>query len=76
MEKSEAYPVIVRPLAEDEGGGFLAEAPDLPGCISDGATPVEALTNLQDAITCWIEAMRQAGRPIPPPSRHLVVTAA
>lgn len=71
-----AYPVLVRPLAEDEGGGFLAEAPDLPGCMSDGETPTEAVANVQDAIRCWIAAMREAGRPVPPPSRKLVVTAA
>jgi antitoxin HicB len=72
----ETYPVLLRPLSDEDGGGFLAEAPDRPGCTSDGETPVEALANLQDAIRCWIAAMREAGRPVPPPSRRLVVTAA
>ena len=38
-------------------------APDLPGCMSDGATPEEAVSNVQDAITAWIEAARDLGAP-------------
>jgi len=63
------YPVIVSPLSEQDGGGFVATVPDLPGCMSDGETPEEALTNVQDAIDVWLEAARDLGRPIPPPSR-------
>jgi antitoxin HicB len=37
------YRFTVRPLTEDEGGGYLIEFPDLPGCISDGETIEEAL---------------------------------
>jgi antitoxin HicB len=66
------YPFAVSPLSEDEGGGYLIEFPDLPGCMSDGATPEEALRNGADAVECWIEAMREAGRPIPAPSKALV----
>ncbi|MEA1831135.1 type II toxin-antitoxin system HicB family antitoxin [Methylobacterium durans] len=50
-----AYPVVITPLAEDDGGGFAATVPDLPGCMSDGETPEEALHNVLDAIECWIE---------------------
>lgn len=71
-----AYPALVRPMSAEEGGGFLAEAPDLPGCMSDGETPGEAIENLHDAITSWIRAAQEANRPIPPPSRRLVVVAA
>jgi antitoxin HicB len=63
------YPFMMHPLSEDEGGGYLIEFPDLPGCMSDGATPEEALRNGADAVQCWIAAMREAGRPIPGPSR-------
>jgi antitoxin HicB len=63
------YPFTMHPLAEDEGGGYLIEFPDLPGCMSDGATPEEAIRNGADAVRCWIDAMREAGRPIPAPSR-------
>lgn len=54
------YPFTMHPLAEDEGGGYLIEFPDLPGCMSDGATPEEAIHNGADAVRCWIEAMREA----------------
>ena len=66
------YPFTMVPLSEDEGGGYLIEFPDLPGCMSDGATPEEALHNGADAVRCWIAAMREAGRPIPRPSAAAV----
>jgi antitoxin HicB len=61
-------PFRIGPLDGDEGGGWLIEFSDLPGCMSDGATREEALHNGADARDCWIAAMRAAGRPIPPPS--------
>jgi antitoxin HicB len=63
------YPFTMHPLPDDEGGGYLIEFPDLPGCMSDGTTPEEAIQNGADAVRCWIEAIREAGRPIPCPSR-------
>ncbi len=51
----------------DEGGGYLMEFPDLPGCMSDGATVEEALANGGEARRNRIAAMREAGRPLPPP---------
>ena len=62
------YPFTVRPLSTEEGGGYLIEFPDLPGCISDGETIEEALRNGEDAKRGWIAAMEEAGRPVPPPS--------
>ncbi len=62
------YRFTVRPLAGDEGGGYLIEFPDLPGCMSDGETIEGAIANGEDAKRCWIAAMKEAGRPIPPPS--------
>jgi predicted RNase H-like HicB family nuclease len=56
----------VRPLSE--GGGWLVECPDLPGCMSDGETIEEAIANAEDPKRCWIAAMKEAGRPIPSPS--------
>ena len=47
MSKLEC-PIVVEPLPIEEGGGFLATAPDLPGCMSDGATPEEAVSNIQE----------------------------
>jgi antitoxin HicB len=64
------YPVLVEPLPAEEGGGFLATVPDLPGCMSDGETPEEAVSNVQDAILAWLEAARDLGHEIPKPSRR------
>lgn len=61
------YAIRLRPLDDDEGGGWLAEVPDLPGCMSDGETPEEAVRNVKDAIQEWIVAARDMGRDIPQP---------
>lgn len=66
--KALEYAVLLSPLSEDEGGGFVATVPDLPGCMSDGETPEEALANVQDAIECWIEAAIDNGRSVPSPT--------
>jgi antitoxin HicB len=64
-----AYPVIISPLSDEDGGGFLATVPDLPGCMSDGETPAEAIDNVQDAIEEWLDLARKLGREIPVPSK-------
>jgi predicted RNase H-like HicB family nuclease len=64
------YPVVVEPLLPEDGGGFLATVPDLPGCATDGETPEEALHAAQGAIAEWIEEARSLGREIPKPSRR------
>jgi predicted RNase H-like HicB family nuclease len=61
------YEIRLRKLSEEEGGGWFAEIPKLPGCMSDGATPEEALANLQDAKKCWIENCLELGRLVPEP---------
>lgn len=63
------YEVTIRPLSADEGGGFLAAVPELPGCRSDGESPQQALENVYDAILCWIEAAEEMGREVPSPRR-------
>jgi antitoxin HicB len=65
------YPVIIEPLPENEGGGFVALVPDLPGCVSDGETAEATLASVKDAITAWIDEAKALGRPVPAPSRHL-----
>jgi len=42
--------LIIRPLSEDEGGGYLAEYPEIPGCMSDGETIEEAIANGREAL--------------------------
>jgi antitoxin HicB len=61
------YSVVVGPLSDEDGGGFIATVPDLPGCMSDGETPEEALANVRDAITAWIEAAHDMGHAVPQP---------
>jgi antitoxin HicB len=75
MIKPTDYPLIVEPLAEEDGGGFVARAPDLPGCMSDGETPEEAVVNARDAVLAWIEAAHDVGHEVPPPSRHLALAS-
>ncbi|MBM3532808.1 MAG: type II toxin-antitoxin system HicB family antitoxin [Alphaproteobacteria bacterium] len=62
------YPFTIRPLTKGEGGGYLIEFPDLPGCISDGDTPEEAIRNGVDAVRSWIKTAKASGDPIPKPS--------
>ncbi len=67
------YPVVIAPLAAEDGGGFLATVPDLPGCMSDGETREEAARNIADAIAAWIEEAKHLGRPVPEPSLHVAL---
>ena len=66
------YPVLIEPLPPEDGGGFVATVPDLPGCMSDGETPEEALANVCDAVVAWIDEARALGRTVPKPSRRHV----
>lgn len=63
----EDYPFSIHPLTKEEGGGFLIEFSDLPGCVSDGETIKDAINNGFDAVQCWISAAKEAGREIPLP---------
>jgi antitoxin HicB len=61
------YPFITSLLPAEEGGGYLIEFPDLPGCISDGDTLAEAIENGQDAVQCWMKTAKKYGDLIPTP---------
>lgn len=65
------YPFTVRQLAAEEGGGYLIEFPDLPGCISDGETVEEAIANGMDAKQTWLAVAKETERPIPVPGGQL-----
>lgn len=56
------FEVIFTP--QDEGG-FTAEVPDLPGCITEGDSFEEAEENIQEAIELYLEALEERGIPIP-----------
>jgi predicted RNase H-like HicB family nuclease len=62
------YKVEVQKLSSALGGGFVAFAPELMGCIADGESRAVALLNLEDAIECWVEGARATGRPVPQPN--------
>ena len=63
------YEVIVYWSDEDEA--FIAEVPELPGCMADGDTYEEAIKNVQVIIAEWIETARQLNREIPEPKGKL-----
>ncbi|MDB5429134.1 MAG: hypothetical protein JWP35_250 [Caulobacter sp.] len=67
MADLQRYRVVIEPLSDEDGGGYLATVPDLPGCMSDGATDAEALTNIHDAIEVWIARAKASGRAVPSP---------
>ena len=63
----EEYPFTIRPLSQDEGGGYLIEFPDVPGVMSDGETPEEVIANGRDALKCTLLTFKEFGDPIPVP---------
>jgi antitoxin HicB len=65
------YPFSVRRLAADEGGGYFIEFPDLPGCISDGETVEEAVSNGMEAKREWLTAAQEQGRAVSAPGGQL-----
>lgn len=52
-------------MEQNEDGGYTVTVPSLPGCISEGPTREEALANIEEAISGYIEVARKLGRPIP-----------
>ena len=52
----------------DEDEGYIAVAPDLPGCSAFGSTPEEAVREIGDATEGWIATCRAAGDPVPEPT--------
>jgi len=56
------YTVI---LQREEDGGYVATVPTLPGCVSQGDSRAEALKNIKEAISLYLEDMRATGEPIP-----------
>jgi antitoxin HicB len=64
------YPFEIRPLSQEEGGGFLISFPDFSECISDGETIDEAIQNGRDALRETIAALESKGYPLPEPGYH------
>ena len=61
------YAVLVEPLSEDDGGGWFARIPALPGCVGDGETEQQAIDDARLAALEWADAMVEGGHPLPPP---------
>ncbi|WP_295409106.1 type II toxin-antitoxin system HicB family antitoxin [uncultured Thiocystis sp.] len=59
---------LIEVFWSDEDQGFIAIAPDLPGCSAFGETAAEAVRELEDAESAWIEACQSSGDPIPAPT--------
>ncbi len=55
----------IRPLTREEGGGYLVEFPDYPGCVADGETPEQAMSEGRDALTAYLRTLEALGRPVP-----------
>lgn len=54
-------------LVADETGGYVAEVLEFPGCLAEGETPEEAISNLNDSMEAWIEAVLESGGVVPEP---------
>ncbi len=66
---STKYEIIL--FWSEEDNAYLAEVPELPGCMADGSTSQKALQNAEKVIADWIETAQSIGRPIPEPRGRL-----
>ena len=64
------YEIIIYWSREDEA--FVAEVPELPGCMAHGDTQEEALANIKEAMRLWLDTAREFGDPIPEPRGRLM----
>lgn len=67
------YEIIIYWSNEDQA--FLAEAPELPGCMAHGNSYEEALRNVRDAMAFWIDVAREQGESIPVPKGRRLMYA-
>lgn len=67
MNELSQYPFEIRPLSEEEGGGYLISFPDFSECISDGDTLEDAIQNGLDALQETIAALESMNLPVPEP---------
>lgn len=67
------YEIILYWSREDQV--FVAEAPELPGCVAHGPTQEAALANVNQAIGLWIDTAREFGDPVPEPKEQRLMVA-
>jgi predicted RNase H-like HicB family nuclease len=60
-------------IEQDEDGVFVADVPTLPGCVSQGGTRDEALSNVREAIALYLESLEDHGDPVPPPITEEII---
>lgn len=63
--------ITIRP--DEIDGGFVVECPEIPGCLSEGATEEEAMANIREAIQLCLEVRREKGMPLTVPMREVEV---
>jgi len=54
-----------------DDNAYIAEVPELAGCMADGSTALEAVKNVEQVIAEWIETAVELGRPVPVPKGRL-----
>jgi predicted RNase H-like HicB family nuclease len=64
------YEIIIYWSKEDNA--FIAEVPELPGCMADGETYIQVVENIQIVIDEWIETAQNLGRQVPEPKGRLI----
>lgn len=69
----ERYEIIIYWSNEDHA--FIAEVPELPGCMAHGVTHEEALGNIKSAMELWINTAKEFNDPIPAPKGRRLVFA-
>jgi predicted RNase H-like HicB family nuclease len=67
------YEVIIYWSAADQT--YVAEVPELPGCVAHGSTQEVALANANEAIRLWIDTAREFGDPVPEPKGERLMLA-
>ena len=67
------YEVII--FWSDEDDAFVADVPELPGCLAHGATQEEALAQVKEAMRLWLDTAREFGDPIPEPKGRRLLLA-
>jgi predicted RNase H-like HicB family nuclease len=67
------YEVII--YWSDDDGVFVAEMPELPGCMAHGATYAKALASARKAAKLWIETAKELGRLVPEPKKRRLMFA-
>ncbi len=63
-------------IQQDEDGIFVAECPNLPGCVSQGRMRDEAMKSIEDAIAGYLASLKKHGDAIPPPIYEDVIEVA